>query len=201
MTVLRLTMSHSAQKLYNKLQAIHAARRIIRDGRAAEGGYAGLRWIEPYLNHTDSTGVFANLFLADLKSQKKKGKHPPPKDVYEATQHYRFVAQHTINSKRYVYVVEQLLTLDDSEDYRGRGLVGRLEDHKAVAKYTKNGASKDAALLKVGELYLQLKDYDKANLYFRHLSRRLPEKDPFHTKASELLIENTWWQELKDALF
>ena len=36
MTVLRLTMSPRGQELYAKLQAIQAARRIIRDGRAAE---------------------------------------------------------------------------------------------------------------------------------------------------------------------
>ncbi|MBI4159494.1 hypothetical protein HY500_04545 [Candidatus Woesearchaeota archaeon] len=52
MTVLRLTMSPGAQKLYNKLQAIHAARRIIRDGRAAE---KDLEALEGLVRRADGT--------------------------------------------------------------------------------------------------------------------------------------------------
>ncbi len=172
-----------------------------RFGRAEDGERAASLWIEPYLHQTNSTGVFANLFMADLWSQKKKGKHPIPKDRYYAKRGYHFVARHTINSERYAYAVEQLMALDNSEDYGGRGLLGRLKDLKAMAKYTKDKSSQNAALLKVGETYLQLKNYERANMYFRHLTRALPEKDPLRTKASELLVEKVWWQELKDSLF
>ncbi len=36
MTVLRLTMSHSAQTLYKRIEAVKAAERIVREGRATE---------------------------------------------------------------------------------------------------------------------------------------------------------------------
>lgn len=191
-----ITLDH-IELMYNLMYEYEAQ----RYGRAEDGQRAALRWIEPYLNQTNSTGVFANLFMADLQSQKKPGKHPLPKDLYEAKRSYRFVARHTINSERYAYAVEQLMVLDESEGYGGRGLLGRLEDYKAIAKYAKDDNSRGAALLRTGEIYFQLKDYDRANSYFHHLTRVLPKDNALRTKALELIIEKVWWRELKDSLF
>lgn len=138
-------------------------------------------------------------------------------DDNKAKEHLRYVFEHTADAREYAAALSTFKDLDVKDlkleengcHYFSHSFdtFGLLRVYKDIAQFTAyDEYTKYSTLLKIGKIYLHLKDYTRANAYFEYIQDKIkddenyPNMKKLYTEAGDLIV-NIEWKNFKEAMF
>lgn len=206
------TLMNICTSLYN-----HSLERYGKKEQAKE---TTLKWLEGVAAlEQPELALIAHRLLANFYTGFRiKEQETLKVDDTKAKEHLRYVFEHTTNSREYAQTLDTFIALDVKGFNLKEGechyfshsfdTFRLLRVYKDIAQFTIDDYTKYSALLKIGKIYLHLKDYTRANAYFEYIQDKYKLKDNERDgakeklyKEAEDLIVNIEWEKFKEAMF